>query len=155
MIEPGSLAPDFTLKGIDALGNETEYRLSELLKAGKPIIIYAYPRDNTPGCTTEACDFRDRAPDFQDRALVFGVSPDSLDSHRKFQAKHGLNFPLLSDPDKTFLSAYGAWGEKKLYGKVSLGVIRSTFVINPDGTLAKVYRNVKVNGHVDKVLSDL
>ncbi len=155
MIESGTPAPDFALKGIDAQGNEKEYRLSDLLKAGKPVVVYTYPRDNTPGCTTEACDFRDRASDFQDRAIVLGVSPDSLDSHRKFQAKHGLNFPLLSDPDKTFLSAYGSWGEKKLYGKVSMGVIRSTFVIAPDGTLAKAYRNVKVNGHVDKVLSEL
>ena len=155
MIEPGTPAPDFTLKGIDAQGNEAEYRLADLLKAGKPIVVYTYPRDNTPGCTTEACDFRDRAPDFQDRAIVLGLSPDSLDSHRKFQAKHGLNFPLLSDPDKTFLNAYGSWGEKKLYGKVSMGVIRSTFVIHPDGTLAKAYRNVKVNGHVDRVLGEL
>ncbi|MNK89100.1 putative peroxiredoxin [compost metagenome] len=155
MIEPGSLAPDFRLKGIDAQGNESEYQLSELLKAGKPVVVFAYPRDNTPGCTTEACDFRDRASAFDDRAIVLGVSADSLESHRKFQTKHGLNFPLLSDPDKQMLSAYGAWGEKKLYGKVSLGIIRSTFVIHPDGTLAKAYRNVKVNGHAEKVLGEL
>lgn len=155
MIVPGSAAPDFTLAGIDAQGQEQTYRLSELLEAGKPIILYTYPRDNTPGCTTEACDFRDRLPALDGRALVLGVSPDSLESHRKFQAKHGLAFPLLSDPEKTFMNAYGAWGEKKLYGKSSMGVIRSTFVIRPDGAFAKIFRNVKVKGHADAVLEAL
>ncbi len=153
MIAPGTPAPDFCLTGIDAQGVEKEYRLSELLEAGKPIVLFAYPRDNTPGCTTEACDFRDRLPAAD--ALILGVSADSLDSHRKFQAKHSLNFPLLSDPEKVMLTAYGAWGEKKLYGKTSMGIIRSTFVIHPDGTLAKAYRSVKVNGHAEKVLGDL
>ena len=155
MLEPGSVAPDFCLKGIDAQGHETEFRLSELLKAQKPIVLYTYPKDNTPGCTTEACDFRDHLPSVADRAIVLGLSPDSLESHRKFQAKHGLPFPLLSDPSREVLAAYGAWGEKKLYGKVSMGVIRSTFVIRPDGTIAQAHRNVKVAGHAQSVLSGL
>ena len=155
MIETGTTAPDFRLKGIDAQGNEKEYQLSELLAAGKPIVIFAYPRDNTPGCTTEACDFRDRASAFDGRAIVLGISPDSLDSHRKFQTKHGLTYPLLSDPDKQMLTAYGAWGEKKLYGKVVTGVIRSTFVIGPTGKIEHVFYNVKATGHVAKLMRDL
>ncbi len=155
MIDIGSQVPDFTLKGLDADGNEQEYRLSELLQGGKPIVLFAYPKDNTPGCTTEACDFRDRAPAASERAIVLGISADGLDSHRKFQSNHGLNFPLLSDPEKTVLTALGAWGEKKNYGKTYMGIIRSTFVIHPDGTLAKAYRNVKVAGHAEKVLAAL
>jgi peroxiredoxin Q/BCP len=155
MIDTGSLAPDFALQGLDPQGHEKTYRLSELLQAGKTIVLFAYPKDNTPGCTTEACDFRDRTPAVSDRVIVLGVSADSLDSHRKFQAQHGLSYPLLSDPDKAVLAAYGAWGEKKNYGKTYMGIIRSTFVIAPDGTLAKAYRNVKVAGHAEKVLAGL
>lgn len=155
MIDIGSPAPDFALQGLDPQGLEKTYRLPELLQEGLPIVLFAYPKDNTPGCTTEACDFRDRMPNFQGRAIVLGISPDGLESHRKFQTKHGLSFPLLSDPEKTLLSALGAWGEKKLYGKTFMGVIRSTFVIGSDGKLAKAYRNIKVNGHADKVLSEL
>jgi peroxiredoxin Q/BCP len=155
MIETGSHVPDFTLQGLDAEGNTKEYRLSDLLKDGKKVVLFAYPKDNTPGCTTEACDFRDRAPAASDRAVVLGISADSMDSHRKFQTQHGLTFPLLSDPDKTLLTALGAWGEKKNYGKTYMGIIRSTFVINPDGTLASAYRNVKVAGHAEKVLRAL
>lgn len=155
MIDVGSPAPDFTLQGIDAQGAEKTYHLSELLKEGKTIVVFAYPKDNTPGCTTEACDFRDRAPAHAESVIVLGISADSLDSHRKFQAKHGLSYPLLSDPEKTMLAAYGAWGEKKNYGKTYMGIIRSTFVIAPDGTLAEAYRNVKVAGHAEKVLARL
>ncbi len=152
MIDAGSRAPDFTLEGIDPQGNTRTYRLAELLETGKSLVIYTYPKDDTPGCTTEACNFRDLSPAAADRALVLGVSPDSLESHRKFQAKFGLNFPLLSDPDKVLLSAYGSWGEKKNYGKTYFGVIRSSFVIRPDGTIAMAARNVKVKGHAAAML---
>lgn len=155
MIDKGSPAPDFTLQGIDAQGNEQTYQLSELLKEGKTLVLFAYPKDDTPGCTTEACDFRDRPPTLSEGVIVLGLSADGLESHRKFQAKYGLDFPLLSDPDKTVLAAYGAYGEKKNYGKTYMGIIRSTFVIAPDGTLAKVYRNVKAKGHAPKVLAEL
>jgi peroxiredoxin Q/BCP len=155
MLEIGAKAPDFSLEGVDALGAAKTYRLGELLSQNKTLIVYFYPKDQTPGCTTEACDFRDAWIAEQDRVIVVGVSPDSLESHRKFQAKHGLNFPLLSDADHAMMTAYGVWGEKKLYGKTSLGVIRSTFVIAPDGTLRQAHRNVKVNGHAAKVLQSL
>lgn len=155
MLEVGSIAPDFTLQGLSPESEEKTYSLAGLLKLGKPIVLYFYPKDNTPGCTTESCDFRDRAVVNSDRALILGVSPDSIKSHRNFQEKHQLNFPLLSDPDKQVLQAYGAFGEKKLYGKVSMGVIRSTFVIGPDGLIKASYRNVKVNGHAEKVLGAL
>jgi peroxiredoxin Q/BCP len=152
MLETGTQAPDFTLTGVTASGEERSYHLQELLADGKPVILYFYPKDDTPGCTTEACDFRDRWPAKQDGAHVLGVSADSLTSHRKFQTKHGLNFPLLSDPDHQVMEAYGAWGEKTLYGKKSVGVIRSTFVIAPDMTVRKAFRHVKVAGHAEKVL---
>lgn len=153
MLAIGDLAPDFTLPGVAPDGTEGPYHLADLLAAGRTVILYFYPRDNTPGCTTEACDFRDRPA--SQAVLVLGVSGDSLTSHRKFQAQQGLNFPLLSDPEHQVMAAYGAWGEKKLYGKVSTGVIRSTFVIGPDGRLLQAYRNVKATGHAARVLAAL
>lgn len=139
MIEPGQKAPDFKIKDQD--GNEVT--LSSF--AGKWVVLYFYPKDNTSGCTKEACDFTDSISDFEKiNATVLGVSPDSIESHQKFIAKHSLNITLLSDPDKVAHKLYGAWGLKKNYGKEYEGVIRSTFLIAPDGELAESWKNVKV-----------
>lgn len=155
MLTLGTQAPDFALQGIDPKGVEQEVRLTDLLKDGKHVVLYFYPKDHTPGCTNEACDFRDLSPAYADRAVVVGVSPDPVTSHQKFLAKHQLNFYLLSDPMHQVLTAYGAWGEKKLYGKTHVGVLRSTFVIAPDGTIRQVHRQVKVKGHAQAVLESL
>ena len=139
-------APAFSLG--DAEGKK--HALKDYL--GKWVVLYFYPKDDTPGCTVEACDFRDEMETLADRgAVVLGVSPDSAASHGKFRLKHKLNFTLLSDPDKTMMTKYGAWGEKTLYGKKSLGVIRSTFLIDPKGKVAHVWANVKAKGHVAQV----
>ncbi|MFA5353452.1 MAG: peroxiredoxin, partial [Thermodesulfovibrionales bacterium] len=132
-----------------------EVCLADLLKEGRAVVLYFYPRDNTPGCTQEACDFRDNLNRLTPHAAVIGVSSDSIASHKRFREKQGLTFPLLSDPDHTVLTAYGAWGEKKMYGKVSEGTIRSTFLITADGLIAKAWKSVKVKGHVDEVLKAL
>ncbi|MFZ4578562.1 MAG: peroxiredoxin [Myxococcota bacterium] len=149
----GTLAPDFDL----AADNGTRVRLSEL--RGRPVVLYFYPRDNTSGCTTEACDFRDREPQWRGQAgtgaVVLGVSGDSVESHAKFKAKFGLPFLLLADPSHQMMETYGAWGEKTLYGKKSLGTIRSTLLIDRDGKVAAAWPKVTVNGHVDKVLEAL
>jgi len=150
MISEGSKAPDFNLPGIDEDGAEKKFSLKDL--KGKKVVLYFYPRDNTPGCTQEACDFRDNMAKLKKDALVLGVSPDSVESHRKFRDKFGLEFPLLSDADKAAANAYGAWGEKTMYGKNSMGIIRSTFLIDEKGVLVKAWRKVKVAGHVDEVL---
>jgi peroxiredoxin Q/BCP len=146
----GDKAPSFTLEGDD--GNK--HRLSQ--HKGERVVVYFYPRDNTSGCTTEACDFRDA----MDRvaaagAVVYGVSKDSLKSHEKFRDKNDLNFTLLSDPELTVHQAYGAWGEKKMYGKTVQGTIRSTFLIDEKGKLAHVWPKVRVKGHVEAVLEVL
>ena len=134
----GQKAPDFSLAGSDG----RTHSLADY--AGKTVVIYFYPKDHTPGCTKEACTFRDLHGELQDLDVtVLGVSKDGLGSHDKFIAKFGLPFVLLSDPDTTMMRAYGAFGEKKLYGKVSLGTIRSTVVIGPDGTVLKHWPTVK------------
>ncbi len=149
-LEAGVTAPDFTLP--DDSGNEIS--LSDF--RGRPVILYFYPKDNTPGCTTEACDFRDNMARATARgAVVLGISPDSVASHGKFKAKHELPFPLLADTEREVARLYGAWGEKKMYGKIRLGLIRSTFLIDADGTIARVWPKVKVKGHVDDVLAAL
>lgn len=123
---------------------------------GSRVLLYAYPAAMTPGCTTQACDFRDNIVAFnQAKIAVLGISPDSVDKLQQFAERDGITFPLLSDPDHTVLAAYGAWGEKKLYGKVVTGVIRSTFVISADGTIENAFYNVKATGHVAKLLRDL
>ncbi len=142
----GDAAPDFDLMGDDG----KPHRLADY--RGRRVVLYFYPRDNTPGCTQEACDFRDRLPDFG-TAVVLGVSPDTVASHQKFKQKYTLPFTLLADPGATLAQRYGAWGEKSLYGKKSLGIIRSTFVIDEKGRLSAVYGKVSVKGHVDKVLA--
>lgn len=153
MIELNTKAPDFTLEGIDKEGNEKTFSLSDF--AGKNIVLYFYPKDNTPGCTQEACDFRDNFNRLVSKAVVIGVSADSIASHKKFQEKQSLNFILLSDPEHKLLEKFEAWGEKKMYGKLFMGIIRSTFIIDKQGLVKKIWKNVKVKGHVDEVLEEL
>ncbi len=154
MIEEKQAAPGFELPGMDEAGEEKTYNLSDF--TGQKVVLYFYPRDNTPGCTTEACDFRDNIERVKSAgAVVLGVSPDSLKSHRGFKDKHGLTFPLLSDSDRAVAAAYGAYGEKKMYGKVSMGIIRSTVIIDEKGLIQKIWRSVKVKGHVQEVLEAL
>jgi len=120
---------------------------------GRPYVLYFYPRDNTPGCTTESCDFRDNLKRLEGAGVaVFGVSADSLASHEKFAAKYDLPFPLLSDADHTLMDKLEVWGLKKFMGKESMGVIRSTFLVDADGKIVREWRKVKVKGHVDEVL---
>lgn len=135
-------APEFCLSGIDEAGQEKEFCLSDLLKQKKQIILYFYTKDNTPGCTQEACDFRDNLNRLIGKALVIGVSRDSIASHIKFREKQGLNFPLLSDPDHKVLELYGAWGEKKMYGKPVTGTIRTTVLIGRDEKIKRVWHSV-------------
>jgi peroxiredoxin Q/BCP len=147
MIEVGQPAPDFTLP--DQTG--AEVALTSL--RGKPVVLYFYPKDDTPGCTTQACAFRDAREDYAKAgAHVLGVSPDGVKSHGKFAAKFDLNFPILADEGAKVCALYGVWKEKSMYGKTYMGVDRTTFVIGPDGTVAKVFPKVKVNGHSDAVL---
>jgi len=154
MLKEGDKAPDFCLEGIDEEGKEVKVCLKDML--GQNLIIYFYPKDNTPGCTQEACDFRDNLQTLISKGYrVLGISPDPISSHKKFKEKYQLNFPLLSDPDYTVAKLYGAYGTKKMYGKETMGIIRSTFVINPDGTIKKAYYNVKAKGHVEKLLQEL
>jgi peroxiredoxin Q/BCP len=147
--EPGSIAPDFELPADDG----TTVRLSAL--RGRPVVLYFYPKDDTPGCTTEACDFRDRQAQLQlaGDAVVLGVSADSLKSHGKFRDKYSLPFRLLSDADRQVMHAYGVWGEKMMYGKTMEGVIRSTYVIDQQGRIARAWPKVSVKGHADEVLA--
>jgi thioredoxin-dependent peroxiredoxin len=147
MIQLGKKAPAFTLPSSDG----GKVKLSD--HAGKIVVLYFYPRDNTPGCTVEAEGFRDAVPALKKLgAIVLGVSKDSIESHCKFRDKYQLNFPLLSDADGKTLAAYGAWGEKVLYGKKSEGVIRSTVLIDQAGKVAQHWPKVKVKGHVDEVV---
>lgn len=153
MIEEGKKAPAFTLPS--ATGGERA-KVSLRDYAGKRVVLYFYPRDDTPGCTTEAIEFQAaRARLAALSAEVIGISKDSLDAHCKFSAKHGLSFPLLSDPDGAVIEKYGAWGEKNMYGKKSMGIVRTTVVIDEQGVVRKVFPKVRVAGHVDKVLETL
>ena len=147
MVEAGQQAPDFAL---ESDSGET-VRLSDL--RGKSVILYFYPKDDTPGCTTEACEFRDAYDRFRERGVeVIGVSPDRADSHRKFKDKYELPFPLLADPDHEVAQAFGVWVEKKNYGKTYMGIDRSTFVIGPDGSVVQAMRGIKAAGHAAQVL---
>ncbi len=149
-LAPGDAAPDFTLP--DADGNPV--RLSSY--RGQRVIVYFYPAAMTPGCTKEACDFRDHLADLSGSdTVVLGISPDKPERLAKFREKESLTFPLLSDPDHAVEQAYGAYGEKVMYGRKSVGVIRSTFVIDPDGQVAQAYYGVKATGHVDRLLKEL
>ena len=145
-IEEGKKAPAFTLQDQD----EKKVSLSDF--EGSWVVLYFYPRDDTPGCTTEACEFTDGIQDFRGmNAVVLGCSPDSPEKHRKFIAKYNLQVRLLSDPENGVMEAYGAWGEKNMYGKVTVGVIRSTVIIDPQGRVAHRWKRVKAKGHAEKV----
>jgi thioredoxin-dependent peroxiredoxin len=149
-IEEGTKAPDFTLAADDG----SKVKLSAL--RGKPVVLYFYPKDDTPGCTKEACAFRDASKDLKKLgAVVLGVSPDDVASHVKFRDKFQLNFPLLADADHKVAEKYGAWREKNMYGKKSMGIARSTFLIDAEGKVARVWKAVKVDGHDAAVLEAL
>ncbi|MCX4244570.1 peroxiredoxin [Paraliomyxa miuraensis] len=146
-LQPGDAVPDFSLEADDG----QTYSRSSL--AGQRFVLYFYPKDDTPGCTVEACDFRDRGASFVAAEVkVLGVSGDSLKSHGRFRDKYQLDFPLLTDPDRAVTRAFGALGEKKMYGKTRVGIIRSTFVVGPDGTVERTFSPVKVAGHAAAVL---
>jgi peroxiredoxin Q/BCP len=150
MLKEKDKAPKFTLPD----QNENNVSLSDY--KGKWVILYFYPKDMTPGCTTEACDFRDENTVLDQRGIaVLGVSKDNVSKHKKFEEKHFLSFPLLSDENGTVCEDFGVWQEKKLYGKKFMGIVRSTFIINPKGVIAKVYPKVKVKGHVAEVVADI
>jgi peroxiredoxin Q/BCP len=149
-LAPGDPAPEFTL--LDADGKEVS--LSSF--RGQRVIVYFYPAAMTPGCTKQACDFRDSLASLNSAGItVLGISPDKPAKLARFREKEGLTFPLLSDPDHAALEAYGAWGEKKLYGKVTVGVIRSTFVVGPDGRIEKALYAVKATGHVARLCAEI
>jgi peroxiredoxin Q/BCP len=150
VLKSGDVAPDFELQ-TDA---------GELLKMsdlrGKKVILYFYPKDNTPGCTTEAVGFRDHTREIErEGAVILGVSPDSVKSHQKFKTKYELPFTLLSDPDHAVADAYGAWGEKQLYGKTFIGVLRTTFIVDEEGVIQDVFLKVRPKGHAEQILQIL
>ena len=149
-VEEGETAPDFTLPADDG----RQVKLSEL--RGKPVVLYFYPKDDTSGCTREACAFRDRSAELKARgAVVLGVSPDDVASHGRFRDKYRLNFPLLADAGHQLAERYGAWREKNMYGKKSMGIQRSTFLIDGTGKVRKVWKKVSVDGHDEEVLAAL
>ena len=150
MIEEGKPAPDFELRSDSG---ET-VKLSDF--RGRPVVLYFYPKDDTPGCTTEACEFRDAYDGFRERgAEVLGVSPDDVASHGKFKTKYELPFTLLADPEHEVAEKYGVWGERSSYGKTSMGIKRSTFIIDGDGNVARAMLGIKPAGHAEKVLESL
>ncbi|MCA9733381.1 thioredoxin-dependent thiol peroxidase [candidate division KSB1 bacterium] len=151
MLNKGDKAKDFTLS------SDKGEKITLSSFTGKSnVILYFYPKDDTPGCTTEACDFRDNFASINKKGtVVLGVSPDDIQSHQKFISKQNLNFTLLSDPDHKVAEMYGAWGEKKNYGRVYEGLIRSTFIIGKDGLIKEAFYNVKATGHVQKVVARL
>jgi len=150
MVEEGKQAPDFEL----ASDSGERVRLSEL--RGRPVVLYFYPKDDTPGCTTQACSFRDAYGEFEERGVtILGVSPDSEGSHVRFKEKYGLPFTLLADPEHEVAEQYGVWVEKNNYGKKSMGIKRSTFVIDAEGNVAKAMLSVSPDGHADVVLEAL
>lgn len=154
MLEEGEQAPEFSLDGVDAAGQPVHVRLSDL--RGSSVVLYFYPRDDTSGCTTQACGIRDEWSQFQEAgAVVLGVSPDELDSHRAFSKKYDLPFTLLSDPDHKVAEAYGVWKEKSMYGRTYWGIERSTFVIDPEGRVRKALRRVRPREHAQQVLDVL
>ncbi len=146
MIQKGDTAPDFELPADDG----GRVRLGDL--KGRRIILYFYPKDDTSGCTTQACELRDALPRIDEKgAVVLGVSPDPVSSHQRFRDKYSLNFPLLSDPDHQVSNAYGVWKEKSMYGRKYWGIERSTFIIDEEGVVVDVWRKVKPKGHADRV----
>ena len=150
MLEEGDQAPGFTLPSDDGSSVSLEdFR-------GKKVVLYFYPKDDTPGCTTEACEFRDLGPRFEEHdAVVLGVSPDPVASHEKFKDKYDLDFPLLADEDHQVAESYGVWKEKSMYGRTYWGVERSTFLIDEDGTVTRAWRRVRPEGHAEAVAAEL
>jgi thioredoxin-dependent peroxiredoxin len=150
MLQPGDPAPDIRLH----TDSGEEFHLTSL--KGQRVVLYFYPRADTPGCTTEACEFRDDIKEFAKRGVaIVGISPDKPAAQAKFKQKYRLPFTLLADEEKAAAQAYGVWKEKNMYGKKVMGIVRSTFVIGPDGTIEKIYGNVKANGHATQVLEEI
>jgi len=150
MLTEGAKAPDFTLQ--DDAGATVSLKDFK----GKTVVLYFYPKDDTPGCTKEACDFRDNEKKFKKQnTVILGVSADSTESHAKFKKKFDLPFSLLSDPGKKVIQSYGVWKEKSMYGKKYMGIERTTFVIDPNGNIAKIYPKVSVTDHIETVLNEL
>jgi peroxiredoxin Q/BCP len=151
ILEEGSIAPDFSLQASDG----KTYSLSQF-RGRQQVVLYFYPKADTPGCTTEACGFRDRIADYQSQSIaVLGVSPDSIEDVRKFAQKFHLNFPLLADPDHAVCEAYGVWQEKNRMGRTYWGAVRTTFLIDREGKISRVFHNVKPEGHEAEVLTAL
>ena len=150
MLEIGSVAPDFTLPDQNGdMHSLSDYR-------GKKVILYFYPKDNTPGCTKQACSFGELMPQFKEKgAVILGVSKDSVASHKRFEEKYGLPFTLLSDTERVVIEAYDVWKEKKNYGKVSMGVVRSTYLIDETGVIVKAFGNVKAAENPSQMLEEL
>ena len=148
-IKEGNKAPDFT--AIDQDGEKVKL---SVFRGKKNVVLYFYPKDMTPGCTTQACDFRDQHKKFKD-TIILGVSIDSTERHKKFITKYDLPFTLIADIDKKVVQKYGIWQEKKLYGKTFMGIVRTTFIIDKTGTIQKIFPKVKVKTHIDNVLSAL
>lgn len=147
MLEVGNMAPDFTLKG----SNDEDITLSQF--KGKNVILYFYPKDSTPGCTKQACAFRDDFKTYESKdTVILGVSKDSIESHKKFITKQELPFLLLSDPETEVCQLYGVWKEKTNFGKKYMGIERTTFIIDPEGKITKIFKRVKVNGHSEQIL---
>lgn len=144
---------EIKLQGLDKDGNENEYTLADF--KGQKVVLYFYPKDNTSGCTQEACDFRDNMSRITSSAAVIGVSPNDIKSHKKFKEKQDLNFLLLADTEHVLSEAFGVWKEKSMYGKKYMGIERSTFILDENGSIVHEWRKVKVNGHVDEVLGYL
>lgn len=150
ILKIGDLAPDF--KGVDQ--DENSISLKDF--KGKKVIIYFYPKDDTPGCTAEACNLRDNYNDWINKGfIVIGISPDSIASHKKFAEKYNLPFSLISDPDKEILQAYNAWGEKKMYGKVYQGVLRKTFILDKNHKIEKIIEKVDTKDHTNQIFKEL
>lgn len=144
---------EIKLQGLDKDGNENEYTLADF--KGQKVVLYFYPKDNTSGCTQEACDFRDNMNRITSSATVIGVSPNDIKSHKKFKEKQDLNFLLLSDTEHTLSETFGVWKEKSMYGKKYMGIERSTFILDENGNIIQEWRKVKVNGHVDEIIQNL
>ncbi|HEY2378418.1 MAG TPA: thioredoxin-dependent thiol peroxidase [Gemmatimonadaceae bacterium] len=146
MLNEGNRAPAFTAI------TDTGETISLSALRGRSVVLYFYPKDDTPGCTVEACEFRDALPQFEDLdAIVLGVSPDSVKKHQRFKTKYKLPFTLLADPDHAIAESYGVWGEKMMFGRKYMGVLRTTFVIDGEGRIAKIFRTVKPEGHAQEV----
>ena len=150
----GDPAPDFKATAVGGIyGGGQEVKLADF--AGSTIVLYFYPKDDTPGCTAQACDLRDSWRELQSKVELFGVSTDSVESHKKFINKHGLQFPLLSDPDRKIVNAYGVWTEKSMYGKKYMGTERTTYLIGPDRKIKAILKKVKPTEHVTQLLKAL